>query len=573
MIIDIEVNNKTIKANRGETILSALKRNGIKVPTLCHIEGFVPTGACRICVVEVEGKTNLIPACSYPVEEWMKIKTHSQRVIKARKTIVELLLANHPDDCLYCERNGNCELQKLAEELNIRERKFSNNRVKLKIDPSCSSIIKEADKCILCGRCIRVCEEIQGVTTYDFAKINNRHIISTSFNKPLNVSNCILCGQCILACPTGALHERNNLNKIQQVLNTVNKHVVVFYSPTISVSLAEEFNMKPGKNIPGIINATLRKIGFSKVFDSTFASDIYIIEQANEIINRIENNENLPLFTSNCPAWIKYAEEYFPEILKNISRCKSPQQIMGSIIKKIYSEQNNIPTEDIYTVSIEPCTAKKFESQREEMTNKGIADVDVAITTRELAQLIRLHGIDFNNIEEEMADSPYNTRSSAGKLTSVSGGTAEAILRTLYYKITGKELKNLKIAELRSNKSVKEFNIKIGKINFGIVVISSMIKARDFIKTLPQRNDIHFIEIMACPCGCVNGGGQTLNADTKDIKSRAKSIYEIDSKELIKVAHKNSQMIELYSNYLDKLSEKEKQKTLFTNYSKRDVLL
>ncbi|RLD64580.1 MAG: ferredoxin [Bacteroidetes bacterium] len=573
MVIDIEVNNKTIKANRGETILSALKRNGIKVPTLCHIDGFVPTGACRICVVEVEGKQNLIPACSYPVEEWMKIKTHSQKVIKARKTIVELLLANHPDDCLYCERNGNCELQKLAEELNIRERKYSLEREKLKIDPSCSSIIRESDKCILCGRCIRVCEEIQGVTTYDFAKINNRHIISTSFNQPLNVSNCILCGQCIMACPTGALHERNNIDKIQQVLNTDNKHVVVYYSPTISVSLAEEFNMKPGKNISGIINATLRKIGFNKIFDATFATDVYIIEQAKELISRIDNNTNLPLFTSNCPSWIKYAEEYFPEILNNISKCKSPQQIMGSIIKSLYSEQNNIPAKDIYTVSIEPCTAKKFESQREEMTTNGISDVDIAITTRELAQLIRLHGIDFLNIEEEFADTPYHTRSSAGKLTSVSGGTAEAILRTLNYKITGKELEDLKISELRNNKSVKEFKIKIGKTNVGIAVISSMSKAGDFIKTLPKRKDLHLIEIMACPYGCVNGGGQPIKADTKNIKSRIKSIYDIDSKELIKVAHKNPQIIELYSNYLDNLTEEEKQKIIYTHYSKRDVLL
>ncbi|MCK5822746.1 MAG: [FeFe] hydrogenase, group A [Bacteroidales bacterium] len=573
MIIDIEVNNKTIKAKRGETILSALNSNGIKVPTLCHIDGFVPTGACRICVVEVEGKPNLIPSCSYPVEEWMKIKTHSQRVIKARKTIVELLLANHPNDCLYCERNGNCELQKLAEELNIRERKYSNEREKLKIDPSCSSIIKESDKCILCGRCIRVCEEIQGITTYDFAKINNRHIISTSFNKPLNISNCILCGQCIMVCPTGALHERNNIDKIQQALNVINKHVVVFYSPTISVSLAEEFNMKPGKNISGIINAALRKIGFNKVFDSTFATDVYIIEQTKELIYRIENNINLPLFTSNCPAWIKYAEEYFPEILTNISKCKSPQQIMGSIVKEIYSEENNIPVNDIITVSIEPCTAKKFESQREEMTNNGISDVDIAITTRELAQLIRLHGIDLQNIEEEIADFPYHTRSSAGKLTSISGGTAEAILRTLNYKITGKELEDLKISELRNNKSVKEIKIKIGKTNVGIAVISSMSKAGDFIKTLPKRKDLHLIEIMACPCGCVNGGGQPIKADTKDIKSRIKSIYDIDRKELIKVAHKNPQVIELYSKHLDNLSEEEKQKVLFTNYSKRDVLL
>ena len=573
MIFDIEVNNKTIKAKRGETILSALNRNGINVPTLCHIDGFVPSGACRMCVVEVEGKPNLIPSCSYPVEEWMKIKTHSQKVIKARKTIVELLLANHPDDCLYCERNGNCELQKLAEELNIRERKFSSNKDILQIDPSCSSIIRESDKCILCGRCIRVCEETQGVTTYDFAKINNRYIVSTTFNKPLNVSNCVLCGQCIMVCPTGALHERNNLEKIQQALNTDNKHVIVYYSPTVPVSLGEEFKQKPGKDISEIINAALRKIGFTKIYDSTFASDIYIIEQANELYERIKSNTNLPLFTSNCPSWIKYAEEYFPELLPNISRCKSPQQIMGSIIKKFYSEQNNIPVGDIFTVSIEPCTAKKFESQREEMSNNGVPNVDVGITTRELAQLIRLHGINLQDIEGEMADKPYNTRSSAGVLTSVSGGTAEAILRTLNNKMTGKELKNLKITELHNNKSLKETKIKIGEKTIGIAVVSSLITARCFIKKLPQLKDLHLIEIMACPGGCVNGGGQPLKADRKDVKLRKKSIYEIDNKELIKVAHKNPQIIELYNKHLEKLQKEEKQEILFTNYCKRDVPL
>ncbi len=573
MIFDIEVNNKIIKAKKGETILSALSRNGIKVPTLCFMEDLSPTGACRICVVEVEGQTNLVPSCAQPVEEWMKIKTHSPKVIKARKTIVELLLSNHPDDCLYCVRNGNCELQKLAVELNILERRISGKKGKQKTDQSGSSMVRDPKKCILCGRCVRVCEEIIGVTAIDFIKRGNHCEITTSFQKGINLSSCINCGQCIMNCPTGALYERDHLPEIIDSLNNPEKHVVIQYSPTISVTLAEEFGVKSGKDINGMVNAALRKIGFNKVFDSSFAADINTIEVANELVSRIKSGQNLPMFSSCCPAWIKYVEQTHPDLIANLSTAKSPQQIMGTLIKSYYAHITEINAENIYSVSVMPCIAKKFEAQREEMTHKGITDVDAVLTTRELARLIRLYGIDIMNIESELADTILGTRSSSGKLYAVSGGVAEAVLRTSFNLLTGNDLVNFKINELRSiNKNRKEIKIKAGDYELGIVVVSDMINAEKVLSEIKNgRNDIHFVEVMACPGGCVNGGGQPIPARKEDIKARIKAIYDIDDKESIKFAHKNPQLNELYKNYLGKPCDENCMTILHTKFNKREV--
>jgi iron-only hydrogenase group A len=574
MIFDIEVNNKIIKAKKGETILSALSRNGIKVPTLCYMEELVPTGACRICVVEVEGQDNLVPSCAQPVEEWMRIKTHSPKVIKARKTIVELLLSNHPDDCLYCERNGNCELQKLAVELNVLERRITGQKGKQKADRSGSSMVRDPKKCILCGRCVRVCEEIIGVSAIDFIKRGNHCEITTSFQKGINLSSCINCGQCIMSCPTGALYERDHLPEIIDSLNNPAKHVIIQYSPTISVTLAEEFGVKAGKDINGMVNAALRKIGFNKVFDTSFGADINTIEVANELVNRIKSNQNLPMFSSCCPAWVKYVEQTHPQFINNLSTAKSPQQMMGAIIKGYYAEISNIATESIYTVSVMPCIAKKFEAQREEMTHKGITDVDAVLTTRELARLIRLYGIDIMNIESEVADAILGTRSSAGKLFAVSGGVAEAVLRTSFNLLTGNDLVNFKIIELRSiNKNRKEFKMKVGEYEVGVAVVSDMINAEKLLNEIKNgRNDIQFVEVMACPGGCVNGGGQPIPSRKEDIKARIKAIYDVDDKESIKFAHKNPQLNELYNNYLGNPCDENCTTILHTSFNKREVL-
>lgn len=574
MIFDIEVNNKIIKAKKGETILSALSRNGIKVPTLCHMEDLPPSGACRICVVEVEGQDNLVPSCAQPVEEWMKIKTHSPKVIKARKTIVELLLSNHPDDCLYCERNGNCELQKLSVELNVLERRISGKKGMQKADRSGSSMVRDPKKCILCGRCVRVCEEVIGVTAIDFVKRGNRSEITTSFGKGINLSSCINCGQCILVCPTAALYERDHLPEIIDSLNNPDKHVVIQYSPTISVSLAEEFGVKAGKDINGMLNAALRKIGFNKVFDSSFAADVNTIEVARQLQKRIQNNENLPMYSSCCPSWVKYVEQTHPELIPNLSTAKSPQQIMGSLIKAYYAENQGISPENIYTVAVMPCIAKKFEAQREEMTVKGITDVDAVLTTRELARLIRLYGIDIMNIESELADTLLGTRSSSGKLYAVSGGVAEAVARTTYNLFSESDMINFKIQELRvQNKNRKEYKLKVADKEINFVAVSDMINAEKLISEIKSgKSDFQFVEVMACPGGCVNGGGQPIPARKEDIKARIKCIYDVDDKESIKFAHKNPQLNEIYKSFQDNEEENNLQK-LHTVFNEREVLL
>ena len=389
MNFDIDVNNRVIQVRRGETILSALNRNGINVPTLCSLKGLSPTGACRVCVVEVEGFENLVTSCSYPVKEGMKIRTHSPRVVKARKTLVELLLSNHPDDCLYCERNGYCELQDLSVELNIRERRISGRKSRHRLDLSSPSIMRDPAKCILCGRCVRTCDEIQSVSTLEFINRGSKTLVGTSMNRDLNFSSCIACGQCVMVCPTGALHEHSNLDEMQDALNNKTQKVVIQYGPSISVSLAEEFGIKAGKDINGLLVAALRKIGFDFIFDSTFAADLAIMETAAELQQRIETNENLPMISSCCPAWVKFVEQFYPDLLPLLSSTKSPQQLMGTIIKTYFASKQGLNPNEIFSVAVMPCLAKKFEAQRVEMTSKGLSDVDLVLSTRELARLIR----------------------------------------------------------------------------------------------------------------------------------------------------------------------------------------
>jgi iron-only hydrogenase group A len=574
MVIDIDVNGKKITANKGETILETLNNNGIKVPTLCRMDGFSPTGACRMCVVEVEGKSDLIPSCSYPVDEAMKIKTHSPRVIRARKMLVELLLSNHPDDCLYCIRNGNCELQDLAVELNVRERRISGDKSKLNSDHSSPGIIRDPAKCILCGRCVRVCEEILDVSTFDFMKRGNKTAISTSMNKDLNFSSCINCGQCIMTCPTAALHEKTNFDIVQDMINNSEMTVVAQFSPTVAVSLSEELGLRTSKDISGILVAALKRIGFNKVFDTSFGSDLAIYEQSAELADRINNDENLPMFSSCCPGWIKHMEQTHPDMIDNVSTTKSPQQIMGALINSFFAEKENIAPSKIFSVSIMPCTAKKFEAQREEMTHKGVSDIDVVLTTRELVKLIHLYGIDIQSLEEETADDPFNIRTSAGKLPSVSGGLTEGIARTLAFHLTGKELTNLKIVKLRGNKGRREAYVKIGRQQIGFAVVSGLKNANELIKEIRDgKSDVKFVEVMACPGGCINGGGQVFTNDFKALKNRSKIIYDIDDKEALNVAHKNSALLDLYNDYLDEPLNEKCIKFLHTKYTQRDVLL
>jgi len=573
MDFKIEVNNKEIEAKRGETILEALNRNNINVPTLCHIKNMFPSGACRMCVVEVEGRKNLVTSCSEPVAEGMKIKTHSPRVLNSRKVIVELLLNNHPDDCLYCVRSGKCELQNLSQELNITERRLNGIKARYQMDVSSPSIVRDPAKCILCGRCVRICEEIEGVAAIDFVGRGSKTVINTVYNRGLNVSSCINCGQCIMACPTGALTEKSHIPEVQDMLAKGEKTVVVQYAPSITVSLAEEFGLESGIELIGQLNAALRKIGFHAVFDTSFSADLTIMEEASELIDRVQSAGVLPMITSCCPGWVKFAEEFYPEMLPHVSTCKSPQQMMGAVIKNFYAQESGLKKEDLYVVSIMPCTAKKFEQQRDEMIHEGINDVDAVLTTRELAKLIKLHHIDLTKLSPELADSPLGMRSSAGKIFGASGGVMEAALRTAHYFLTGKELTAYRIPQVRGTEGIKTAKLNINGLDLGVAVVSGLGNARKILEEIKNgRSDIHFIEVMACPGGCVNGGGQPIGTDTKAVLERMKSLYTIDDTDSIKASHLNPYIKELYNKHLGKPNGHLSHKLLHTHYAEREVL-
>ncbi|MCF7889373.1 MAG: [FeFe] hydrogenase, group A, partial [Victivallales bacterium] len=445
-MFEITVNNRIIDAKPEETILSAVKRAGINIPTLCHMDDFLPSGACRICCVEVEGMPGLVPSCSYPVQEGMNIITNSPRVIKARKTVIELLLANHPDDCLYCVRNGNCQLQNLADQYGIRERRFvGKHKTRNTVDCTSPAIVRDQSKCILCGKCVRVCEEIQNVSAIDFVGRGSSTVIAPAFNQGLNISSCIYCGQCIMVCPTGALRENSFTKQVTDALNNPKKIVVVQHAPAISVSIAEEFGIEPGTDVNGKMVTALRRMGFDRVFDTSFSADLTIMEEASELIQRIQSGGKLPLMTSCSPGWIKYVEQFYPGFLENISTCKSPQQMLGAIIKTYFAKKEGIDPENIFSVSVMPCTAKKFEAARPGMGRDQVPDIDATISTRELARMIKTYGIDFGSLPEDKADTPFGIRSSAGKLFGGTGGVMEAAVRTAYHMLTGSELKSLQI--------------------------------------------------------------------------------------------------------------------------------
>lgn len=573
-MININVNGKNIEAKEGEMILSALTRAGIKVPTLCHMEGLKPTGACRICVVDVEGFNTLVPSCAYPVSEGMTILTHSPRAVRARKTIIELLLANHPDDCLYCERNDCCELSRLAVEYGVRERRFAGTRNEYPLDVSSPSIVRDPEKCILCGKCVRMCEEVQGVSAIDFIGRGSEAAVGCAFEEGINVSSCINCGQCILVCPTGALQEKSHLKEVIEALNDPEKVVMVQHAPSISVTLAEEFGVNPGMDVNGTMTAALRRLGFDRVFDTGFAADLTIMEEASELVHRIQNEGPLPMMTSCSPGWIKFVEEFYPEFLENLSTCKSPQQMLGAVIKHIYAEREGIDRSKIFNVAIMPCTAKKFEARRPELGVDGAADIDAVLTTREAARLIKEFGLSLELLEPEGPDTPFGTRSTAGKLFGATGGVMEAAVRTAHYLITGKEMDNLRIQALRGLSGTKEARVTIDGLEIGVAVVSGLGNARALLEEVKAgRKNLHFIEVMTCPGGCIAGGGQPIRTDTEAVKARMQALYNIDQRENVRTSHGNRMVSELYDKYLEKPLGEKSHHLLHTHYSKREVLI
>lgn len=574
-LVTITINNKKVEIEKGKTILEAAKLVDVRIPTLCHfwlhnnIEN--KPASCRVCVVEVEGRRNLAPACDTPVTDGMVVYTNSVRAVKARRTVVELLLSNHPHDCLICEKNLNCELQQMASDMGIRRITYSGDRFQVKRDTSSHSIVRDLDKCILCRRCEAACDRLQTVSVLSALNRGFDSIVSPAFGSPMIETNCVFCGQCVAVCPTGALIDVDNTAKVWNALHDKDKHVIVQTAPAIRAALAEEFGLERGKAVTGKMVAALRAMGFDKVFDTQFAADLTIMEEATEFINRIQNGGRLPMLTSCCPSWIKFFEYEFSDLLDIPSTCKSPQQMFGAIAKTYYAEKMKIDPKNIVVVSLMPCLAKKYEANRSEMNN----DVDVVISTREFIKMIKEAGIDFPNLEDENFDSLLGESTGAGVIFGVSGGVMEAALRTAYEWITGETLENVEFHEIRGLEGVKEATIKIKDLEVKAAVTSGLGNARAILdKIRAGTADYQLIEIMSCPGGCINGGGQPLtfirhNHDL--LKDRMESLYDEDRNKPLRKSHENPEIIKLYEEFLEKPNSHLAHKLLHTSYKKREI--
>ncbi len=572
-MLTLQVNDRQIPARPGDTVLEACERAGIRIPTLCHLAHLTPTGACRMCVVEIEGQRGLVPSCAFPASEGMHIRTHSQRAVEARQVIVELLLSNHPDDCLYCVRNADCELRELAGELGVRGRRFLGSKLEYKLDTSSPSLVRDPAKCILCGKCVRVCEEMQGIGCIDFVGRGSRTVVGTAFDQGLNVSSCINCGQCIMVCPTGALCEQSGIPRVLAALADPETFVVVQHAPAVSVTLGEEFGLKPGADVAGAMTAALRHIGFDRVFETAFAADLTIMEEASELVARLRGSGPLPMMTSCSPGWIKYVEQSHPDLIPNLSTCKSPQAMLGSLVKAWYAARQGIAPERVFTVSVMPCTAKKFEAGRPELGHEGLADVDAVLTTRELARLIRMRGLELPRLEAEPADNPFGERSTAGKLFGTSGGVMEAAIRTAHFLLTGRDLEELRVQAVRGLDGVKEVRLSIDGLELGAAVVSGLDNARRLLAEIRAgRRDLHFIEVMTCPGGCIAGGGQTLGVAPEAIRARMQSLYAIDRDGARRTAHGNESVRRLYDDFLGAPLSERSHHLLHTRYEAREVV-
>jgi len=570
----LEINGRKVEAQHGDTLLAAARRAGVQIPTLCHYEGLPPSGACRMCVVEVEGQRGLVPSCAFPAAAGMKVQTHSVRAVEARRTLVELLLANHPDDCLYCARSGNCQLQDLAVQLGVRRRHYFGGRTPARLDLASPSIVRDPAKCILCGKCVRVCEEVQAVGAIDFIGRGSKTRVGPAFDEGLNVSSCVNCGQCVAVCPTGALVETRAIDEVRSALADAAKIVVVQHAPSVSVSLAEEFGIKPGTDVDGPLVTALRRLGFAWVFDTAFTADLTIMEEASELAERISSGGRLPMMTSCSPGWIKFVEQFYPDFIPNLSTCKSPQQMLGAVVKTFLADRLGVDPSRIYSVAIMPCTAKKFEAGRPEMGRGGRQDIDAVLTTRELAELIRMCGLDLTTLPRDAADTPFGERTSAGKIFGASGGVAEAAIRTAHYLLTGRTPEDLKIQALRGLDGIKEFRATVAGREIGVAAVSGLGNARRLLEQIRAgRRDLHFIEVMTCAGGCVAGGGQPRGASPEAVRARMQALYLIDRDATVRASHQNPAVQRLYAEFLERPLSHRSHELLHTQYERRETVM
>lgn len=571
--ITIYVNNKPYQIEDGQTIMQALDKLGYHIPRLCYHPKLSIEGACRVCIVEVEGLKNFVASCAYPVSDGMKIHTNTPELRRARRDIVELLIDNHPMDCHTCDRNGTCELQRLSYAMGIKQRHFIGERKRYEKDVSSVAVIRDPEKCILCGRCVRVCSEIQGVFNLTYAYRGFKTVVTTAFDMPMAESVCSACGQCINVCPTAAFLEKNYTQELFEKLRDPNLVKVVQFAPSVRAAIGEAFGFPPGTSKEGETVAALRKLGFDYVFDTQFGADLTIMEEASEFLERLKGKGKLPMITSCSAAWMKFMEQFYPEFIENVSTCKSPMSMLGTMIKTYFAEKIKVPAEKILSVAVMCCTAKKYEAARPELMVNGLRVVDIVVTTRELAWMIKSAGIDFVNIQPEDFDQPLGISSGGGAIFGATGGVMESAIRTAYELYTGEPLVEIEIQQLRGMKGIKEASIEMDgkKINVAIAHgLGNASKLLEIVKQQPQK--YHFIEIMGCPGGCIGGGGQpyaginSIPLDEEILMKRAEALYGIDRKKTIRRAHNNPAIRRLYKEFLGHPLSEKAYKLLHTHY-------
>lgn len=572
-MVKVTVDGREIQVPKGSTMLEAAKKAGINIPTLCFHEDLGVKAMCRICVVEVVGARTLQTACSQPVSDGMVILTNTPAVRQARKINLELLLSNHPQDCLNCVRNQRCELQALADKLGVQQQRFQpKTKIEYPIDTSTAALIRDPEKCILCRRCVEVCHQVQSVGAIAPANRGINTVIAPAGGVDLNDVACVQCGQCALVCPVGAIYEQDHTKRVWAALADPDKHVVVQTAPAIRVSIGEEFGLEPGQVSTGKLVAVLRRLGFDRVFDTDFTADLTIIEEGHELLERLNNGGMLPMITSCSPGWIKFIEHFYPEYVNHLSTCKSPQQMFGALAKTYYAEKAGIDPKDIYVVSIMPCTAKKFECERPEMTDSGYPDVDAVLTTRELAKMIRETGLDFNNLPDEKYDDPFGITTGAGVIFGASGGVMEAALRTVYEVVTKETLPSLDFTAVRGLEGIKEAEVDLKGTKVKVAVANGLGNARKLMDLIKEgKADYHFIEIMCCPGGCIGGGGQPIPTTNEVRKKRIKAIYEADAGLPLRKSHENPAVKTLYEEFLEKPLGEKSHHLLHTDYTKRSI--
>ena len=572
-MVKLTINNIAVSVAEGTTILAAAESVNINIPRLCYYEfpGMTKVNkiaSCRVCVVEIEGRRNLAPACATIVTEGMSVKTNTPRAIKARRTMVELLLSDHPNSCLTCPKNNNCDLQKIAADLNIRQVRFEGEQSRFREDVSSFSLKKDLEKCIMCRRCEVTCNEVQTCRVLSAVGRGFEVVVSTAFHLPQRETACTFCGQCVSVCPTAALTGISYIDEVWDAINNPNKKVIVQTAPAVRVGLSEEFDLPDGEPITGKLVAGLRMLGFDSVFDTNFAADLTIMEEAKELIDRVTKNENLPILTSCCPGWINFIEYNFPDLLHIPSSCKSPQQMFGAIAKTHYAKKIGIDPKDLIVVSVMPCLAKKYECKRDEFSKDGVPDVDYVITTRELAYMLREAGINIAHLKDEEYDSPLGESTGAAVIFGASGGVLEAALRTAYEWVTKKELKDVNFTEIRGLNGIKEATIDIDGLKLNVAVTSGLGNARVILEKIQSgEGKYHAIEIMACPGGCINGGGQPFKrGDMTLIEDRMRGIYLEDRNCKHRKSHDNPEIQKLYQEFLGEPGSHKAHELLHTKY-------